>query len=212
MLGLKILLENELLYFVVGDEIFFFFLFIFLVLGSGFPVSQLIYVIITTTVDWPKSLMIKLWEPRHHGGSELLVPLRVSHTECFAFSDFPVAQSSSLETQVPQTQMLLDSRYGWVLCHSHAADATSFCSATPSKREVRALQTEAAVLQEPQNWLGVRALKHAELCWCAQKAQLAILPSFSQLMAYGLTVLCYTLSEKVISQVELKNYWIIDAF
>lgn len=56
VLGLKILLENEVLYFVAGDEIFF----LFLVLGSGFPVSQLIYVIITTTADWPKSLMIKL--------------------------------------------------------------------------------------------------------------------------------------------------------
>lgn len=57
MLGLKILLENEVLYFVAEDEIFFF---SSLILGSGFPVSQLIYVIITTTVDWPKSLMIKL--------------------------------------------------------------------------------------------------------------------------------------------------------
>lgn len=47
VLGLKILLENEVLYFVAGDEIFF----LFLVLGSDFPVSQLIYVIITTTVD-----------------------------------------------------------------------------------------------------------------------------------------------------------------
>lgn len=132
------------------------------------------------------------------------MPLRVRHTECFGFSFLPLSHSTELQSgnsSVTKCCPLLHSRYGWFsvpecgisillippVSHQHR------CSITPSEWEVRALQIEAALLQEPlrTRW-AERALKHAELCTKGRVGHISIFFTLDGLWSNGavLYIIC----------------------